>query len=114
MQLEWFDNPVIRGLIGYVGAFLLARYGNIVRKSVPMVLLVANTVITVIGILFPALVSPAHAADGAALVEAVKAPWWHNLLVILTSTVISVGVHSAPKNTLEWVQDGFELVRKRR
>lgn len=106
------DNPVFRGLLGYLGAFLIAKNPNLIRKAVPVVLLVANLVVELVRVLFPALVPDAHAADAVRVVSATR--WFDHLLVVIGSTAVSVGLHSGPKNTIEWIQAGLGLFRKPR
>lgn len=109
---DWLENPVVRGLIGYLGMFLISKHPTLVKKAVPSVLLVINVVFEVLRIMFPAIVPAAHAAGD--LVQQIGQPWWQHVVMVIASTAIGVGLHSGPKNTYEWLQDGLVLFKKAR
>jgi len=107
--LEMLANPLVAGLMLFLGGQMLTRWGSVVKRAVPVVLLFVSTTLAVLHSLFPDLVPAAQAAVAAVAAEH-AAPWWQNVLGAVTATVVAVGMHSGSKNTRQWAEFGFRIL----
>lgn len=107
--MQWLENPLFAGVLLFVGGEVLTRWGNVVKRAVPTVLLVMSTLMALLHALFPSLVPAAQAAVAAVAAEH-AAPWWVGVLHAVASSAVAVGIHSGSKNTRQWAEFGFRLL----
>ena len=106
--LDMFNDPLVRAALLWVGGFLMSKFGNVVTKALPVILLVLNALLEGLRIMFPGN------ADAAMLAEfSPNRGLGSFLLNILLPVLLAVGANSGSKNTVEWVRVGGALLKRR-
>lgn len=107
--LELLSTPLVAGMLLFLGGQVLTRWAGVVKRVVPVILLIVSIIVGVLRGLFPDLVPPVNAAELVATVVH-AAPWWVHVLNAVTSAAVAVGLHSGSKNTRQWAEFGFHVL----
>lgn len=118
--LAWLNDPMHKTVVGFVGMFLLTRWPAFVKKAVPMVLTACSLIVTALGAAFGDLNAAAPAVYAAAGLGPAYDAWnaaagsgvQSFLFNWLVPVAMAVGVHSYPKNLLQWFRLGAPIIEK--
>jgi hypothetical protein len=109
--LDWANSPVGKTVLLFVGGVALKRWPTFINKAIPVTLLVASSLLSILHAAFPSLTP--IASTTLMVTSAPASSWWSTFITTaILPTVAAVGLHSGPKNTLEWAALGFKIFKE--